>query len=187
MPAFLITGNPGSGKTSIAAELTRLGLDAVDADEIAGWETAAGVPVSQPEHTTDEWLLGHRWVWRRPRLEELVRTQASAGRHLFLCGIAMNQRDMLDLFDRVFLLSLDDETQLERLGTAANAHRNAAQRAQILAGRPLFEQEMRSVGATTLDGRESISVLVSRILKETAGLRERWVGRVGLEPTTDGL
>ena len=166
MSAFLITGNPGSGKTSVAMELTRLGFNGVDADEIAGWETASGVPVSQPEQATDEWLLSHRWVWRRMHLEEVIRAQMPAGQHIFLCGIAVNQRDMLDLFEVVFLLSLDHETQLERLGTATNAHRNAALGAQILEGRPVFEREMRSVGAVILDGRQPISVLVSRILHE---------------------
>ena len=42
MSAFLITGNPGSGKTTIARELSRRGLIAVDADDTAHWETTAG-------------------------------------------------------------------------------------------------------------------------------------------------
>jgi hypothetical protein len=54
----------------------------------------------------------------------------------------VNQREMLDCFDLVFLLSLDDRTQIDRLDTASNAHRNEAQRAQIIRGRPVFEQEM---------------------------------------------
>ena len=52
----------------------------------------------------------------------------------------MNQRDMFDLFTMVFLLSIDHETQLKRLDTPDNADRNAAQRAQILEGRPTFER-----------------------------------------------
>ena len=166
MAAFLITGNPGSGKTSIAKELIRQGFTAVDTDEIAGWETSAGVRVSRPEHATNEWLLSHRWVWSRDRLEEVIRAATTAGQHIFLCGIAMNQRDVLDLFETVFLISLDHETQLARLDTPANAHRKEALRAEIVEGRPLFEQEMRSVGAVALDGRQSTSVLVRRIVQE---------------------
>jgi broad-specificity NMP kinase len=126
MAAFLITGNPGSGKTAVALELTRCGFTAVDADEFAGWETEAGISVSQPENATDEWLMSHRWVWSHRRVEEVIRTRTPAGRHLFLCGIAMNQRDMVDLFEQVFLLELDDTTQLDRLDAASNAHRNEA-------------------------------------------------------------
>ena len=168
MAAFLITGNPGSGKTTIAQELTRRGLIAVDADETAHWETASGEPVRQPEHASDEWLLGHRWVWSRPRIEHVIRPRVAAGRHIFLCGIAMNQRDMFDLFATVFLLSIDDETQLKRLDTPDNADRNEAQRTQILDGRATFEREMRAAGAVVLDGGQPTADLVSRIHDEVS-------------------
>ena len=59
---------------------------------------------------------------------------------------------MLDLFTMVFLLSIDHETQLQRLDTPDNADRNAAQRAQILKGRATFERQMRAAGAVVLDG-----------------------------------
>src|SRR6266581_2605889 len=41
MAAFLVTGNPGSGKTTLAAELARRGLVAIDPDydaELSYWE-----------------------------------------------------------------------------------------------------------------------------------------------------
>jgi thymidylate kinase len=77
----------------------------------------------------------------------------------------VNQREMLDCFDLVFLLSLDDRTQIDRLDTASNAHRNEAQRAQIIRGRPVFE-EMRAAGAVVLDGRQPTSRILDRILRE---------------------
>lgn len=166
MSAALITGNPGSGKTTVAQELSRRGFTAFDTDHIAHWETTSGVPVSKPEHASDAWLLGHRWVWSRARIEDIIHAHRAAGKHIFLCGIAMNQRDMLDLFTTVFLLSIDHETQLKRLRTPANAHRNAAQRAQILEGRPTLEREMRAAGAVILDGSQAIPELVSLILQE---------------------
>jgi shikimate kinase len=171
--AFLITGNPGSGKTTIANELSRRGLAAADTDQIAHWETTSGQRVRRPEHPSDEWLRRHRWVMSRPRLEETIRTTTAGGQHVYLCGIAANQRDMLDLFTRVFLLSMDYKTQLARLNTPANAHRNAAQRAQILQGRPAFEHEMRAAGAVVLDGSQPIPDLVDRILDEASNADRR--------------
>jgi hypothetical protein len=148
----------------MAAELSRRGLVAVDADRFAGWESATGAEVDQPENAEDDWLLGHRWVWRRALLERFVGAQ-SAGEHVFVCGIAMNQREMLDIFDEVFLLRLDHSTQLGRLDTVSNAHRTAALRAQILDGRPVFQQEMVASGARVLDGRQPTSILADQVLR----------------------
>jgi shikimate kinase len=166
VPAYLITGNPGSGKTTVALELTRRGFAALDTDETAGWEDPEGHPADQPDHPTDEWLHQHRWVWRRTRLEDAIQARPTTVDPVFACGIAVNQREMLDCFELVFLLTLDDATQVDRLDTASNVHRNAAQRAQIIRGRPVFEQEMRTAGALVLDGRQPTSATVDRILHE---------------------
>ena len=165
MGLFLITGNPGSGKSAMVGELTRLGQIALDTDDtIAGWETEAGLSVEQPDRATDEWLLSHRWVWSRARLEDAIQAQTLDGGHVFFCGIARNQREMLNLFDTVFLLAVDHATQVARLDTPSNAHRTAALRKQILDGRPVFEQEMTAAGAVILDGRQPTSTLAQRIL-----------------------
>jgi broad-specificity NMP kinase len=170
--AFLITGNPGSGKTCVASHLAALGFVALDTDSIAGWESASGVAVDQPADATDDWLADHRWVWRRERLEAAIRSHAREADPIFLCGIAFNQRQMLDLFARVFVLSIDHDTQVKRLDAPADSHRNAAQRAQILAGREVFEKEMAQAGAVLLDGREPTPFVVDQILQLT-GLRAR--------------
>jgi hypothetical protein len=51
MPAFLVTGNPGSGKSALADELARRGWPAIDPDhdrELSHWEDAAGRPAGGP-------------------------------------------------------------------------------------------------------------------------------------------
>ena len=64
----LITGNPGSGKTAMVAELIRLGHDAIDADdEIARWEDG-------PD--------GRRWTWDRDRLERAIELASGSLRPL---------------------------------------------------------------------------------------------------------
>jgi hypothetical protein len=121
MRAYLITGNPGSGKSTLAAELSRRGLTAVDADDLAFWEDSAGVRMNQPPDPDDDWRLAHRWAWSRVRLEQRIDASGSDTGRMFFCGIARNQAEMLDLFEQVFLLVIDDETQMARLGRPARA------------------------------------------------------------------
>ena len=45
---------------------------------------------------------------------------------LFFCGIARNQTEMLDLFGQVFLLLIDDGTQMARLSTVTLLSRGVA-------------------------------------------------------------
>jgi energy-coupling factor transporter ATP-binding protein EcfA2 len=75
MPAYLVTGNPGSGKSALARELAGRGVRAIDPDqdpELAHWEDADGRPVNGPPRPDEEWLRSHRWVWSRPRLEQVL-------------------------------------------------------------------------------------------------------------------
>jgi Dephospho-CoA kinase len=171
MKAILITGNPGSGKTSLASELARRGCAVIDADDLAGWETMSGEPAVEPVPAPDDWCLSHRWVWTRGRIEQAIRDRVHALPDVFVCGIATNQQDLLDLFDLVFLLTLDDQTQIERLDAPSNAHRSAAERTQIIEGRPIFEAEMRAAGAITRDGRQSTPLLAVHILSAVAATK----------------
>jgi thymidylate kinase len=172
MPAFLVTGNPGSGKTTLAAELSRRGLVAVDADyvpRLCHYEDDAGNTYSRadaPLIPDEEWLSTHRWVWSRARLQEVLKQHSDP---VFICGIARNIRDVLDLFDCVFLLRIDADTQEERLRaydlSSPLLARNDAGRQQIRAGRPFFEAEMLELGAIAVDANASTTAVADAILQ----------------------
>ena len=166
MRVFLVTGNPGSGKSTLAAELSRRGLIAVDADGLAFWEDNAGVRADQPAGADDAWRRAHRWVWSRARIEQVIAASGDAGR-VFFCGIARNQDQMLDLFEKVFLLVIDAGTQMARLARPAHATspvRTEAMKRQICEGRPVFQAQMLARGAIPLDAKASPQVLADSLL-----------------------
>jgi hypothetical protein len=171
MPAFLVTGNPGSGKSALARELARRGLLAIDPDhdpELSYWEDAAGHQV-RPPHRPDEACLGsHSWVWSRRRLEDMV---AGQDRAVFICGIARNQDDLLDLFDRVFLLHIDEPTQEARLASYDALHppgRSEAGRREIREGRATFQAQMLRRGAIAIDATAPTAVIADELLARAA-------------------
>jgi hypothetical protein len=164
MRAFLITGNPGSGKSSLAAELSRRGLVAIDTDDLAYWEDSDGLRVDRPPDAGDDWPLAHRWVWSRARIEEAIAASDDAAGIMFFCGIARNQDQMLDLFEKVFLLMIEESTQIARLAQATSPLRTERVKQQIRQGRPVFQAQMLARGAIPLDGTAPPAVLADRLL-----------------------
>jgi adenylate kinase family enzyme len=164
MRVFLVTGNPGSGKSTLAAELSRRGLVAIDTDDLAFWEDSSGLPVDQPPGADDGWLLTHQWVWSRARIEEAIATSDGADGLIFFCGIARNQDTMLGLFEQVFLLVIDEDTQVARLAQATSPLRSEAANRQIREGRSVFQAQMLARGAIPLDGTASPAALADSLL-----------------------
>jgi hypothetical protein len=168
--AYLVTGNPGSGKSGLAQELRRRGLSAIDPDCDPGlsyWEAEDGARVSLVDGPSDpgsEWLQSHRWVWHRARLEELL---AQQGGPTFVCGIALNIDQVQDLFDEIFLLEIDAATQEARLAShdAQNPPgRSEAGREQIRRGRDVFQTQMLNLGAIAVDGTVPTVVVADQVL-----------------------
>jgi adenylate kinase family enzyme len=164
MRTFLITGNPGSGKSTLAAELSRRGHVAIDADDLASWEDTSGVPVEPPSQVDETWQLTHRWVWNRARLEAAIAASDDTTGLIFVCGIALNQDEMLDLFERVFLLVIEADAQDARLARATSSQRTEGVKQQIREGRPILQARMLAAGAVPLDATASPAFLADTVL-----------------------
>ena len=86
---------------------------------------------------------------------------------MFICGIALNIDQVLDMFDRLFLLQIDADTQEKRLLAYDSSHppgRNEAGRQQIRQGRPVFEAQMLNLGAIALDGTAPSEAVADQLL-----------------------
>jgi adenylate kinase family enzyme len=122
MSLFLITGLPGSGKSTVCSELKSRGYTAYDGDEdhLAEWynnKTEALVKVTIDE-CTPEFLRHHSRDISREIIKELA---AKAGNEpVFLCGDPENEEELQDLFTKIFALVVDEGTLKYRLATRTN-------------------------------------------------------------------
>jgi hypothetical protein len=78
---------------------------------------------------------------------------------MFFCGIGRHQDQMLDKFDKVFLMVIEEDTQIARLSQATSPLRTEAVEQQIREGRPVFQSQMLARGAIPLDATASPAVL----------------------------
>jgi hypothetical protein len=93
-----------------------------------------------------------------------------------VCGIALNIGQVVDLFERIFLLRIDAETQEQRLLAydAGNPPgRSEAGRQQIREGRPVFEAQMLELGAIPLDGTAPTAKVADQLLAFVIGAPDR--------------
>lgn len=102
MKRILLTGMPGTGKSSVTRELVARGYKAVDTDG-DGW------CVPRPDG---------RQIWREDAIQALLSTEDAEV--LFLAGCEENMGMFLSQFDHVVLLSAPVETLLHRLALRTN-------------------------------------------------------------------
>lgn len=136
----------------------------MDADDLASWEDSSGTPVERLAPVDEAWQLTHRWVWNRARIEAVIGASEQPEDVIFVCGIAQNQDQMLDLFERVFLLVIDAEAQDARLARATSPQRTEGVKEQIREGRPILQAGMLAAGATPLDATAPTAVLADTVL-----------------------
>lgn len=104
---YLVEGVSASGKTSVCNELQRLGHHAVHGDRELAYrgDPATGAPVDTG---------GHEYhLWDVAKVRALVADERYEA--TFFCGGSRNHGDFIDLFDAVFVLTIDRDTLLARL------------------------------------------------------------------------
>ena len=123
-----------------------------------------------------DWLANCRWVWRRDRLDQIV---AAAREHdppsVWLCGWAANQVDFIDVFDAVFLLDIDEQTMLRRVGNESRGNdfgRVGDSLPGLIASRTTVQDVWRQRGAIPINATQPPDdVLADHLLAAAVRLR----------------
>jgi gluconate kinase len=164
-----VTGNSGTGKSTVRKELARRGHLSFDTDEdgMTVWrDRATGEEVDYPddEHHPDDWLEHHGWIIDPRRVQELARL--ARDRLVFLCGSVENENEVWDLFDSVVCLILGESTLRERIATrTTNAFGKKPMELQaILRWNPTLEASYRQVGALVVNADQPVPAVVDEIL-----------------------
>jgi len=107
---ILITGLPGSGKSTICAHLLRRGYNAFDADETFLSFNGKKLPVG----ASIKWILDNLPLWDEMKVSALMKENMH--RDVYVFGVAPNIFNFLSVFDKVYYLDATMETLTYRLG-----------------------------------------------------------------------
>lgn len=164
MGKYLISGSAGSGKSTIAKKLTILGYHTYDTDSHPGFtrlENNNGEPVLFPAGTID-WSR-YQWNWNK----DMLLTKIAKHETVFFCGVATNQSNFYHLFDKIFVLTLDDNTLRHRLLTRTEKDygKDPKQLKDEIAYRKTREADLLSnQNAVAIDSTKSMDEVVDDIL-----------------------
>ncbi len=170
MKKFYITGISGSGKSSVAEKLKEKGVYTIDIDSIDGlcrWINNDTQEVEEWHHGMEgEWYRKHRYICNKEKLIDLINN--SDKNIIVVAGLPNNRSELLDLFDKVFLLQCREETFIKRIEERTNNDfgKHALEKENILSWYKNFEKKTLEEGAIPIDTDRSLADVTEEIFSK---------------------
>ena len=163
MGKYLITGRPGSGKTTVIEALKRHGFQAFNTDDMPEItkleEQETGKPVPWPEDVVD-WKR-YVWNWQEAGLRKLLQNEGD----IFIGAVVGNQQKFYPLFDKVFALTVSVETLQKRLDSHAHL-RTAREKERAVAVHYIKQARFEKQGLVLIPADGSVDEIIDNILAQ---------------------
>jgi len=164
----LITGFPGTGKTTIAHTLKERGRTAYDPQSMSSYmhveNKMTGKHAKQPRPVPSGWYDAVAdYNWDSVKLQSLIQNRED----IYICSLASNQSQFYNLFDKIVLLTLDDRTHTKRLLERGGDHlgSNNLEIHDILQHKKHFERSLVNLGVIQISSAQPLDAVVDEIIK----------------------
>ena len=153
MPAVLITGMSGTGKSTVLAELARRGHRVVDTDQDS-WI----IEVPQSDGGTEP-------LWDEARMSGLLGESRAGEGLLFVGGCVANQGRFYPQFRAVVLLSVPLDVLLERIGDREGNDfgKSPDDLAKIIADVEAVVPLLRAGASVEIDTRQPLAAVADQL------------------------
>lgn len=167
---YYITGVSGTGKTTLAKELQDRGYKAIDQDlfeyGLCAWKDKNTNELIRGGHDLSrEFIESHEWFCDGSKLKKML---DESDELVFVCGVADNQDEYLDYFDKVFLLQCKPEVFLHRLNIRQDNKFGKDEFSQNLELHKYkkFEENLIHKGAIVINAHHPIKEVADKIISK---------------------
>lgn len=165
MGKYLITGRQGSGKTTLIKMLQAQGYTAYNTDDISEstklQDKKTGEVIEWPEGPVD-WSK-YAWNWQPKVIQNLL----SSADDVFIGAIVANQTDFYEQFDRVFVLTVNEQNIRKRLNAHEHkSHHLPGEIDRIVAAHERGQQKLLKLNAEEMDANRAAEEILEDIFQK---------------------
>ena len=168
---ILITGVSGTGKSTICNELNKINYISYDIEnENLGLchmirKDTKKISKDYDEHNLES-IKQHDWVCDIDKLNKLMSKNPKG--IIFYCGTTSNLDDIIPMFDKIFLLKVDNEVLRKRLSkrTSNEFARTADIQEWVFSWKDWWEEHMIKKGAIVINANKNLKETINDIIKK---------------------